>query len=734
MRALFAVVLISFLLSVVVYAQDDDNALDAVSLHLKWRHQFQFAGYYAAIEKGFYREEGLKITLIEPGVGENSYDAVLAGDAEFGISNAEIVERYAKGAPLVQLAVIYQHSPLCLLSIEGKQIKTLHDLVGKKIMMEPSSADLMALFQYEGIDLEDMHIIDHGFSADPLLDGEVQAISAYMTDEPYSVKQSGKKPIVFTPRTYGIDFYGDGFFTSRKQVEEHPERVAAFRRASLKGWEYALQHPEEIVDLILSEYSQRKTREALLYEAQVTSQLVYPDLIEVGYMNPGRWAYIANVFSELGMIESPVNMEDLLYQSDTQFPWRKVLLLVSALLLIATTSGLLAWYFYRSNRKLEEAIQSRDEATTALRQSEKFFRDFFQTAPLAFVSWSPDLTISRWNPAAERFFGWSADEVKGRSFIELFVPENERPQVLEVVAELARDGSCRAANWNLRKDKSRIWCQWYNVAKYDDDGELQECQSIALDATSQYEREQHLLTEKEIAELANETKGEYLASVSHEIRNPLSAIVGIAELLKDETLQADVGEMAGVIATNGESLIRILNDLIDHEKLEAGVVELIPAHVGATDAVRKNVDLFRASAQENDVTLEFNSNCPEKEITIDTLRLQQIMTNLLSNAIKFTSEGTVHVLLDWEAENPLPLIIEVKDSGIGMEPEEAENIFKLYVSGNEISRRNFGGTGVGLAVCEKLVRLMNGTIAVHSEKGVGTTFTVRLPEKMSDRI
>ena len=709
----------------------EGEELDSVRLQLKWRHQFQFAGYYAAIDQGYYREEGLEVELIEPEVGQDPFDLVLAGNAEFGVSNSEIVWRSAEGEPVVQLAVIYQHSPLVLLSIRDYGIETLHDLAGHSVMIEPNAADLLAMFRSEGIDLGEIQFLPHEFSVEPLVDGEVQAISGYVSDEPYAVEQLGLDPIIFTPRSAGIDFYGDGIFTTREQVEKHPDRVEAFRRASLRGWEYALMNPDEIIDLILNEYSQRKTRDQLEYEAMKTMQLVRADLVPVGYMNPGRWRYISEVFYENGLIEEPISPEQFLYAHDARFPWKTFFVSTMGLAAIAIVLTLLAWYLYRNKLRLEAAIRSKTEVEKKLRHSEEFYRNFYESAPLAFVIWDENFKVLRWNAAAERVFGWKASEVVGRSFDEFMVPEEDFGNLEKVVSHVRQKEVACMANWNLRKDGTKIWCQWHNVALFGGDRELVEVQSIALDATLQYEREQRLVTEREVAEMASKNKGQFLASVSHEIRNPLSAIISFANFIREDCETEERRDMADTIISSGEALIRILNDLIDHEKLGAGVVELVPSRICLGEVVQKTMNLHQRMAKEKDLELHFEISHPKVEVTLDTLRVQQVLNNLLSNAIKFTEKGSILISVDFDQTRELPVQIRCEDTGIGISQSELKSIFRMYDQGEHGKSKVFRGTGVGLAVCEKLVMLMGGRIEVQSEEGAGSTFTVHLPEKMA---
>ena len=140
----------------------------------------------------------------------------------------------------------------------------------------------------EGISKKKINILPRTIDVNNLINGKVDAVSGYLTDMPLILQKHGIHYSIIRPRTYGIDFYGDCLFTTEKEIREHPQRVKKFLAASMKGWEYAMEHPEEITDLILKKYSTRLSREALLYEAQSMRELMSPDLVEVGHMNPNR--------------------------------------------------------------------------------------------------------------------------------------------------------------------------------------------------------------------------------------------------------------------------------------------------------------------------------------------------------------------------------------------------------------------------------------------------------------
>ncbi|MBX7255133.1 MAG: ABC transporter substrate-binding protein [Candidatus Hydrogenedentes bacterium] len=337
-----------------------DN-LDDVTLQLKWKHQFQFAGFYAAIEKGFYREAGLNVTLREAESSEGSVKNVLSGEAQFGVASSELVVMRAEGKPVVALAPIFQHSPLILLVLRDSGIENLHELSGKRIMLEPQEAELYAYFESEGISLSKLIVVPNTFDAADLIAGKVDAMSAYSTDEPFRLREAGKEYLVFNPRAGGIDFYGDTLFTSEDQIQRDPDRVRRFLDASLKGWDYALHHSDEIIELILAKYSTRHSREHLQFEAEAARRLIEPDLVEIGYVNPGRWRSIAETYARHGMMPANASLQGFLYErSPSIIPkWMTTALIAS---IIATVVVLIIAIYlfnlYRIIRKQKELLQA----------------------------------------------------------------------------------------------------------------------------------------------------------------------------------------------------------------------------------------------------------------------------------------------------------------------------------------------------------------------------------------
>lgn len=292
-----------------------NDGVQVIDVQLRWKHQFQFAGYYAAIAQGYYREEGLEVHLHEGGPNITPVEEVLSGRAQYAEANSELLYARLHGKPLVALAVIFQHSPSVLLARTDKGVRTVHDLIDKPVMLmdAQTDADFLAMFRSEGIPLEKLQLLPSSYQIEDLANGKVTAFNSYLTNEPFYLKQRGVDYNVISPVTYGIDFYSDILFTTQAEIDEHPQRVEAFRRATLRGWRYAMDNPEEIIDLLLNQYSVEKSRAHLEFEAQAMRPLVQSDLIEIGHMNPGRWQRMAETFLELGMVNNIDGLEHFIY-------------------------------------------------------------------------------------------------------------------------------------------------------------------------------------------------------------------------------------------------------------------------------------------------------------------------------------------------------------------------------------------------------------------------------------
>ena len=387
-------------------------ALEKVSLQLNWKHQFQFAGYYAAIEQGYFRAAGFDVELRELPDGGDPISSVLKGQADFGVAASELALHRAQGKPVVALAVIVQHSPLVLLA-NRRRIPSIDALVDSRIMLLPHETELFAYLKREGI--ARYTAVPHSFEPADLIAGKVDAISGYSTDEPFLLRQKGFPYIAYSPKAAGIDFYGDTLFTLSSRVRAKPAEVQAFRAAALRGWVYAMQHPEAIADLILSRYSQRHSREHLLFEAAEMRRLMQPDLVDIGQMSAARWQQIGMTYAELGMLPADFSLDGLLLpEAPRGSPaWLWTALALSAVLLLMVTVA--AAHYARLSRRLTSEIASRQAAEGALRNSEERYRRLAEQSKD--VIWTVDLATLCYtyvSPAIESARGFTPEEVIGQ--------------------------------------------------------------------------------------------------------------------------------------------------------------------------------------------------------------------------------------------------------------------------------------------------------------------------------
>jgi diguanylate cyclase (GGDEF)-like protein len=291
---------------------------------------------------------------------------VASGAAEFGISNSSLVISRAKGADVVVVAPVFQHSPFVIIAARGHGIKSVSDLAGLRVMVEADAKELIAYLRSAGVSESDIESVPHDGNPLALRDSGIHAATAYTTTEPYSLIREGVPFQIFNPRELGIDFYGDTLFTSGDFARQHPERVRAFRDATLAGWQYALAHTDEIIDVIRADYAPGSNRRLLEFEAEEIKRLMIADVVDLGYVSTNRWRHIAGIFESVGMLEPGFSLDGFLFDAaEPAIPaW---LALPSGLALIAIiVLGWTSHRFYRMNRALHHEVAHRRELEAEL--------------------------------------------------------------------------------------------------------------------------------------------------------------------------------------------------------------------------------------------------------------------------------------------------------------------------------------------------------------------------------
>jgi PAS domain S-box-containing protein len=387
------------------------NSPEKIRLQLRWKHQFQFAGYYMAKELGFYEDAGIDLEILEGGTDTDVAHKVISGEAEYGVQTPSILVDRSKGYTVVVLAAIFQHSPVALIINSNSDIINPSDLAGKTIMLGEKNLEIRAMLKSEEI-LDKVKITPFTGNYKDILSGKIDGASGFITDVSYIENQAENTFSYIRPITYGIDFYGDCLFTTEKEMKKHQNRALAFRKASLKGWEYAMANPEKAIGVITDKYKSKSDRERLLFEYEQMKKLMYPDLVELGHMNPGRWKHIKDIFQNLGIISQDFEAEGFIYtdylEPDNKY-LKPFLLALTALLLI----GFSILFFKYRNEKIKEALEEAKHKEE-LMKSEARFRGLIEFGADGILLGSHEGYITEANETACRLIGMNRDDLVGK--------------------------------------------------------------------------------------------------------------------------------------------------------------------------------------------------------------------------------------------------------------------------------------------------------------------------------
>ncbi len=284
----------------------------------------------------------------------------------------------------------------------------------------------------------------------------------------------------------------------------------------------------------------------------------------------------------------------------------------------------------------------------------------------------------------------------------------------------------------LGKDNKTYWYSTSKVPYKDINGKVLGIVGITWDITDQKKNEEDLINAKQEAEASNKVKSEFLANMSHEIRTPINAVVGFADLIKEKVKDENIKGYIEAITSSSNSLLLLINDLLDLSKIEAGKLEIIFEPINTNVLFKEVENMFMIKAKEKNLgfNMEIDKDMPQY-IHLDETRIRQILINLIGNAIKFTEKGYVNVVIKTDKidiqRNLATINISIKDTGIGIKNDEKINIFDSFRQQQGQSYRRYEGSGLGLTITKKLTEMMGGKISVESELNEGSIFTITIP-------
>jgi PAS domain S-box-containing protein len=366
-------------------------------------------------------------------------------------------------------------------------------------------------------------------------------------------------------------------------------------------------------------------------------------------------------------------------------------------------------------------ISLRKKAEEDLRDSENKFRRIFEIEnDSLFLADSKTGKILETNQAAVKLYGYSRKELLSRNFQDLSVnPINIMTLIHRQKTRVDSEIAVSKHGVHCPIEISFAYFTWKGKDVF---------LAAVRDVSERRRVEQELRSAKEKAEESDRLKSAFLANMSHEIRTPLNAIVGFSRLLARKNYDQEKRKIfIDDIQSNSNQLLTIINDILDISKIESGQFILNPTQVCINKLLQEVYDTMQLQIKDKDLVLFCEKPLPDSDvtITIDEVRLKQILTNLLNNAIKFTEQGYIH--FGYKAQKSKQLLFFVRDTGIGIAPEKHAIIFEHFRQEDDTTTRKYGGTGLGLSISKKLIELMGGTIWVESEKNKGAQFFVTVP-------
>jgi PAS domain S-box-containing protein len=375
--------------------------------------------------------------------------------------------------------------------------------------------------------------------------------------------------------------------------------------------------------------------------------------------------------------------------------------------------------------------QKRTEA--ALRAAESRLSLAMEAGRIGTWEWNLATGELTWDTAQLELFGLTPDEFDqtNEAFLRCVHPDDRERLREEVDQQLVGLGRCSREFRIVRPDGSVRWLVGDSMTGYGEDGQPGVVCGINYDVTERKQVELELSEARDRAEAANRAKSTFLATMSHEIRTPMNGVLGMADLLLHTGLSDEQRHLVDTLRSSGQALLRMLNQVLDLSKIEAGRMERAETPFSPRRLMADAVDLVRPRAVERGLKLELEVGWPDHIQAVgDELHLRQIALNYLDNAIKHTDRGTVRATLSGlpSKDGRWRLRLAVSDTGVGIAPESRDRLFQPFQQLDEARCR--GGTGLGLAICRRLAELMGGSVGYHSELGAGTVFWAEVPVGM----
>ena len=744
-KNLFRIIIILFFLSSTTFA---NSATKNITLQLSWFDQFQFAGYYVAKEKGFYKDAGLEVTIKPFKFGIDIPDEVSKGTYDFAVGRETLILEKSNNKKIVALYSLFQASPLILVSTKESKINSITDFNNKRIMTtidDASEVSIKSMIISQKVNIQNLNFIEHSHNITDLIDHKVDIISAYASKAPYTLQNQKIKYNTFSPKDYGFDMYSDLLYTNEFHVHNDLDNVLKFKEASLKGWEYAYSHMEEAVDLILSKYNtQNLTKDELLFEAKILKELSYYKTENLGNIDLNKLQRIYDLYNVMGLINNQIQIKDFVLIEDSfslfikkiwsnlskyiELPYIYFFILLFFLLIILI--------IYKHTRLLEKEKQLLSKNVELLK-SKKKLDEVFEASGEGIWDWNIKTNNVEHNNTWYEILGLDEHKDLNIDVTTLIHPE-DKEDVLKKIENILNDSSksYQSEHRLFKKNGDIVWVKDKgSIVEWDKQGNPLRMAGSFSDVTER--KKAHDQLEEQHIKLLNSEKmasiGEMIGNIAHQWRQPLSIISTASTGI---VLQKEHGIF------NEDTLIDTCNAINDNAQYLSKTIDDFRNFIkGDTKSSKFNLKndtasflkLIDSSIKNNylDVVLDLTENI---NIHGYPNELIQCFMNIFNNAkdalIENKEEGDRYIFISQETVDT-NVVIKFKDNAGGIPKHIMHKVFEPYFTTKHQSQ----GTGLGLHMTYNfIVDVMQGSIKAHNvsfeynkQKYFGAEFVISLP-------
>lgn len=690
------------------------DATQKISVQLSWLNQFQFAGYYIAKEKGYYKDVGLDVEIKE--FSEKSMQA----HSDFTIRKSSALIDKMNGGDIVALGTSFEHAPLMLLVLESSGIKTPKELFGKKVMVTSDakdSASILAMLNSFKLDASNVDFIPHSFNLQDLIDGKTDAMACYISNEPLKLDALGIKYKILHPKDYGFDFYDDLLTVDKVFLEKNPQLTKDFYEATIQGWEYAYSHIEESSRIIYEKYNtQHKTLYELIKEGESLKTIAFPKNNQIGTLNHAKLAEMGSVFKVLGLVKNDFNANDFIYEYNAKpiitFKFDNHLKIIISLVILSILMIVALVVYY--TKILRREIDKKELAQNEVSLQNDFLQKILDSmGNIVVVSNVKTRTMEMANNELFRFLDMKDIEVfrsKYKCICDLFVGK-------EGFLQEENDGVYWIDYLQINHNKINKVLIPHDGKEY-----LYFVHGKFLDATNTIAisvftniTDLKVMDDRIANDLKIEALSEMITNISHHWRQPLSLISTLASTILVNT-EMDINDKEQTIKSS-ENIIKTVQDVssmldIFNNKMENNInlneVIIVNDLIGLLESYFKE-ELDKAHILLNIFANSFAKNKVVSKMLFDVQKeIVQNSIDALKDCLK-EDDKTIFINIVYEKKE---IVFDIYDNGGGVSEKNIGKIFEPYFTTHHQSK----GKGMGLYIAKNTIdSLINGEIFAQNK-------------------